>query len=471
MAIEVSVAETGRGANALPDTQPILSTRDRQPLARPVSGLMALAGIGGLIAPDAFIAVAGAGLVAAVAAMIGLRAMLVASASGRARRDAPPATAAGAGDCLPAFSVLVPLYREAASVPALVSALEAIDYPEHLLDIIFLTEADDPATRAALSGAGLPEHWSVLVLPDGAPRTKPRALNVGLGRTRGSLVTVYDAEDRPHPGQIRAAVAAFRADTSGRLACVQAPLRAHNVSQGWLAAQWGLEYDIQFGLILPALAQAQLPMALGGTSNHFCKDALVAAGGWDAWNVTEDADLGLRLARLGWTTGVISPPTLEEAPETLGIWTRQRSRWIKGYMQTFGVLMREPGQTARQLGLRGSLASGILLGGAILSALLHGPLALWGLACLIVPGMSFSPVSLAVLLAGYLVSAAAALAAPKARGVRRLWLVLTLPAYWPLQSVAAVRAAWELVRQPHYWAKTPHALTQHHPAETLAAFT
>ncbi|MEL6322892.1 MAG: glycosyltransferase [Pseudomonadota bacterium] len=454
-----------RAANQLPDRAPHLSCRDGFTRASAFWFIGILGLFAGLVLSASVQTVVWILGLSLIFLLVSYRTVLV--FLGRLRPATP--VPEGANDW-PIYTILVPLYREAASVPALVNAIRSFDYPIDRLDVIFLIERDDVGTRTALMSQDLLPGTQILDLPNGTPRTKPRALNVGLAYARGEFVTVYDAEDRPHPKQLVAAIAALSGDANKDLACVQAPLRAHNISEGWITAHWGLEYDIQFGLILPALAAARLPMALGGTSNHFRTSALRAAGAWDAWNVTEDADLGLRLARFGWRTGVIAPPTLEEAPESFAIWTAQRSRWIKGYMQTFGVLMRTPIASKRRLGWRGAASTLLLLGGAIASAFAHGPLALWCLICLLMPGMGLGPFSLAVLLLGYGSTALAAALAPRARGVRRLKLLLTLPLYWPLLSIAAVRALYELIAAPHYWAKTPHGLTVHRPAESLSAF-
>lgn len=362
----------------------------------------------------------------------------------------------------PVYSVLVPLYREAATVPKLVHALKNIDYPTEQLDVIFLTEQDDTDTRAALRRLVLPEHWPILVLPDGQPRTKPRALNVALQHLKGRFVTIYDAEDCPHPSQLKTAVCTLEA-AGEDMACAQAPLEAYNARASWIAGQWALEYDTHFGLILPALAKAERPIALGGTSNHFRVSAVRKAGGWDAWNVTEDADLGLRFARLGYRVGTIAPPTLEEAPETLSVWVPQRSRWIKGYMQSAAVILRRPRLAMEQMGTMSFLASQVLLGGAILSAGLHGPMAIACLVCLLVPGVSLSPACISLLAAGYGLNFVAAMLAPGRKDLRRLWLMMTAIFYWPLQTLGAIRALYELTKSPHMWAKTPHGLTQAEP--------
>ncbi|MEM9668343.1 MAG: glycosyltransferase [Pseudomonadota bacterium] len=368
----------------------------------------------------------------------------------------------------PYYTVLVPLFEEASCVPALVRSLMQFDYPIENLQVIFLTEEADHETRQALRRQMLSSNWSVLMLPDGHPRTKPRALNVGLRRARGEYITVYDAEDRPHPKQLKSAVIAFETG-SDDLACVQAPLRAHNAASSWVAGHWSLEYDIYFGLVLPGLARSGLPIAVGGTSNHFRASVLKACGAWDAWNVTEDADLGLRLARLGWRISTIRPQTQEEAPETIGVWISQRSRWIKGHMQSWAVLMTDPLYAIRELGFRQYLSVQLLFGGAVLSACLHAPLLLWCLVNLTIPNVGVGPESLMVIGLGYLVSAIGAFAAP-GRTKHRWLLVMTLPLYWPLLTLAALRATIELFNSPYSWAKTPHGLTSHAPSLDPAAY-
>jgi glycosyltransferase XagB len=181
----------------------------------------------------------------------------------------------------------------------------------------------------------------VIVVPCGLPQTKPRALNYALCFARGSLLTIYDAEDIPDPRQLRRAAAAF-AVLPQDTACLQAELVFDNANENWLTRQFTIEYAMLFGMILPALAAHRLPLPLGGTSNHFRIDALRRAGAWDAYNVTEDADLGIRLARLGFDTDTITSCTYEEANVSLRNWMRQRTRWMKGFLATWLVHMREP---------------------------------------------------------------------------------------------------------------------------------
>jgi cellulose synthase/poly-beta-1,6-N-acetylglucosamine synthase-like glycosyltransferase len=242
--------------------------------------------------------------------------------NGRALRDSD----------LPHYSVLVPLNDEAAVVPDLCAALARLDYPAAKLEILFLVEARDRPTRLALETHLRPETQRIVTCPPGGPRTKPRALNIGLALARGDLVVIYDAEDEPAADQLRLAAAKFAMAGPG-LACLQAVLTVYNDDESRLARLFRLEYAALFHVVLPGLAQMGLPIPLGGTSNHFRRDTLVAAGGWDAWNVTEDADLGLRLAALGYDVDVLASETAEAAPEVLGQWFPQRTRWFKGWIR------------------------------------------------------------------------------------------------------------------------------------------
>jgi cellulose synthase/poly-beta-1,6-N-acetylglucosamine synthase-like glycosyltransferase len=367
---------------------------------------------------------------------------------------------------LPTYTVLVPLYREAHMLPGLVGALTQLDYPPAKLDIKILLEADDIATCQVARSLPLPAHIELVVVPDAQPKTKPKALNYGLETARGSLLTIYDAEDHPEPGQLRAAVAAFR-EGPADLGCVQASLNIHNAEACWLSKQFALEYSALFDGLLPSLARLGLPMPLGGTSNHFKREALAAAGAWDPFNVTEDADLGLRLYRGGWRTGVIRSTTWEEAPVAFGSWLRQRTRWLKGWMQTYLVHTRSHRKTLHDMGLAGFLAFHTLLGGIILSPLVY-PFVMAGVvAGLVVGPTAGSPgdglgtgfwlAAAANLLIGLVLPMLLAASAVSQRGAGHLrWQVPLMPIYWLLVSIAAYRALWQLLRDPYRWEKTEH---------------
>ena len=256
----------------------------------------------------------------------------------RNKKDSAPRPAEGV---LPVYTILVPLYREAKVLPQLARALSALDYPLDCLDIKFVVEEDDRETCAAAEALAAQGPFEVLHVPTSLPRTKPKACNYALRFARGEYLVIYDAEDRPEADQLRKAVASFR-KASPETVCFQARLAIYNADDGWLARMFALDYTVWFKALLPELDKLGVPMPLGGTSNHFRTAILRAAGGWDPFNVTEDADLGIRLAQLGYRVSMLDSTTFEEAPARLGPWLRQRSRWLKGYMQTWLVHVREP---------------------------------------------------------------------------------------------------------------------------------
>lgn len=352
---------------------------------------------------------------------------------------------------LPSIAYLVALKDEAAVMGQLIHAISQLDYPRHKLEVKLLIEADDHRTIAAAIAADKPHWFEIIPVPPGHPRTKPKALNYGRTFTEADIIAVLDAEDLPSPDQPRAAAAAFR--RGGRdLAVVQAPLMIDNGSDGWLARQFEVEYAIHFGLWLPFMAHLGAPLPLGGTSNYFSTKWLEKAGGWDAWNVTEDADIGLRLARLGGRSTMIAPSTREEAPARLQPWFRQRRRWMKGHLQTWLTLMRQPIKAARGMGVMQFAITQLTFGGALLASIMHVPLYLF--IAYSAATLSFETWHAVLFGTGYASVVAAAFFA-RARHAN-FWTLVTVPAYWALLSFAMLRALVDIKYDPHYWAKTPH---------------
>lgn len=432
------------------------------------AGWSALAGAGlaaCLVDPRALLAAFDWTISSIFVALVTLRtaAILMALAAAPARRGRwidehwASETPAQADDGLPALTFLVPLYHEANVAAGLVAALRRLRYPPHKLEALFLVEADDAETFAALRAADLPQRFQIKIVPLSEPRTKPKALNYGLAFARGDLVAVFDAEDRPHPDQPRAAAAAF-ADGADDLAVVQAPLDVDNGDAGWLAQQFEIEYAAHFRVWLPFIARLRLPIALGGTSNYFRVDRLRAAGGWDPFNVTEDADIGLRLAAYGWTAQMIAPATREEAPIRFGHWLAQRTRWLKGHLQTWIVLSRYHWPLVRTMGFTRYLGAHLVLGGALLAAAVHGPIVVTILVGAFVWGGVPADWHGVLLGAGFSSAVAAGLVAMALR--RPILACLSSVAYWPLMSLALLRALYEIKTRPHFWAKTPHGVSR-----------
>ena len=374
----------------------------------------------------------------------------------------------------PRYTILAALHDEAGIVGQLVERLSRIDYPPDRLQGLLVLEAHDHETIAAALAAPRPDWLDVLVTPPGRPQTKPRALNFALTHATGDLLTVYDAEDAPDPHQLREAAARFAADPTRRLSCLQAPLRIRPPDRDesrFIGRQFAAEYASLFETILPGMARLGLPFPLGGTSNHFRVDVLRAVGGWDAWNVTEDADLGFRLWSRGWTLGVMARPTWETPPGGLAHWLPQRTRWLKGYLQTWGVHSRTPWR----LGWRGVFALVMTVGAGLVSAAIHGLTLAWVGAALLVSALAGLPPETPVLALCVLVLGAAAAWLSCAIGARRAGApydvgdMIRAPAYWALLSLAFVHAAWRLVRDPFTWDKTPHRRDAHPEAQSPLA--
>ena len=380
---------------------------------------------------------------------------------------------------LPTFTVLVPLYREGRVLPALVEKLSRLRYPKERLQILLLIEEDDDQTRAALADTTLPRFFEVVLVPESQPRTKPKACNHGLALARGEYCVIYDAEDRPDVDQLLKAVAAFRRSPQS-VVCVQAELQYWNQSTNWLTRCFTAEYAVNFSLWLRGLDRFRLPILLGGTSNHFRTDALRELGAWDPHNVTEDADLGIRIARRGWSVRMMDSVTEEEANSKVGNWIRQRSRWIKGFYQSYLVHMRSPLQLWRDLGARRFLAFQLTLGLPTLTGLLN-PIFWLLTAVYLIDGPDriaplFPPVVLALgviaMLIGNLLMVFTFMIGCMERGLFRLVTpMLTVPLYWTLMSVAAYKALLQLLRpsKRHFWELTEHGLVDEAQPHDLRA--
>lgn len=369
---------------------------------------------------------------------------------------------------LPKYTVLLPVYDEPDIVDTLVQGIGQIDYPRDKLEVLLIMEADDEATIRAFHAAEFDWVTPVLV-PPSDPRTKPKACNYALAHhvLDSEFTTIYDAEDIPDPLQLRRVVALF-AKHGPDVAAVQCRLAFFNERQNLLTKWFSLEYDQWFSYVLSSLAASGCVVLLGGTSNHVRTSVLRDLGGWDAFNVTEDADLGVLLARSNFRTLVLDSVTLEEANADVVNWVRQRSRWYKGYLQTFFVHFRNPVAAARQLGFKPTLRLINFTAGMPLACMLN--LGFWTLMILwylgkphLLDDLYAGPVYYLCLLlftVGNLVTILAGLVSTRAMGKPYLsTAALLVPGYWLLQALAAVKAVVQLVYKASYWEKTVHGLS------------
>jgi glycosyltransferase XagB len=374
-------------------------------------------------------------------------------------------------DELPNYTVVVALYHEASVVEDLVEAIDAFDYPKGKLDIKLVVEQRDAETLGRIVELRLPARYEVVVAPAGKPQTKPRALNIALSSARGDFVVVFDAEDAPAPDQLRLAASRFAAEKD--LDCLQARLAIRNHGESWLSKLFAIEYAILFDLLNPGLCALNLPIPLGGSSNHFRVGSLVGVGAWDEWNVTEDADLGIRLSRFGYRVKALGSDTWEEAPYEFGNWFSQRVRWQKGWIQTLIVHSRRPIFFWRDLGPRRAVAATTLIVGAIFGCLFWPAFAIgtiWRALTVgqgaLSPWRELSDVFTYILaLAGVWTILLPAVIAAKFRGLRVTTSVLVLlPVYYILVTAATWVAVFDQVLRPHYWAKTAHGRSRQGPS-------
>lgn len=369
----------------------------------------------------------------------------------------------------PTYTIFCPLYKEWKVLPQFIKAIKNLDYPPQKLQVLLLLEEDDQETVARAQSYTLPEYFQVLVVPHSYPKTKPKACNYGLGYAKGEYSVIYDAEDIPEKDQLKKAVIAFR-KCSPEVICVQAKLNFYNPYQNILTKLFTSEYSLWFDLILTGLQSLKAPIPLGGTSNHFRTKSLLALRGWDAFNVTEDCDLGIRLTKGGYRTAVIDSTTFEEANSESRNWFLQRTRWIKGYIQTYLVHTRNPSAFFKKRTPLDYLWFQLLVGGKILAMFVNplmwvitlvyfsfrpflgptiesffpAPILYMGVICLI--GGNF------LYLYYYMIGCAK-------RGyfdlIKYSFLV---PFYWIGMSIAAWVASIKLITQPYYWSKTKHGL-------------
>ena len=382
---------------------------------------------------------------------------------------------------LPLYTIFIPLYKESETLPHVLSNISKLDYPHNKLDIKIIMEEGDEETIGAARKLGLvknttkqsrrepesvdlPEKgFDVVIVPRADIKTKPRACNFALKRATGEFCVVYDAEDNPEPDQLKKAVCAF-GQLEKDYICLQAKLNYYNSTQNILTKWFTLEYYFWFDYYLPGLVGINAPVPLGGTSNHFRTEALKEIGGWDPYNVTEDADLGMRIYRHRLKTAVLDSYTMEEASSKLLTWIGQRSRWQKGYAQTFLVHMRHPLRLLKETGMRSFLLFQLTFGGNFYLPLLNPLLWLVTIAAFVFKGtfsfLSFYPIfiiALFNLVVGNSIYIIIHLYAAIKTG--KFFLIpyaIFIPLYWVLISIGCWKGTIQLITKPFYWEKTVH---------------
>jgi glycosyltransferase XagB len=370
---------------------------------------------------------------------------------------------------LPKYSVLCPLYKEKEILPQFIEAMENMDYPQKKLQVLLLLEENDKETIDAARNMGLSKKFEIIVVPHSVPKTKPKALNYGMDFVKGEYVVIFDAEDIPDRDQIKKAVLAFF-KSSSKVVCIQAKLNFYNSKQNLLTRLFTLEYSLWFDLVLSGLYSIKGTIPLGGTSNHFKTSEINRLGRWDPFNVTEDADLGIRIAQKGYKTAVMNSYTFEEANSDLNNWFKQRSRWIKGYIQTYFVHMRKPWKFFKNATFIEFLTFQLILGGKTLSLFANPLMWLTTLAYFIFnqqvgpaiqsvfPPVIFYIAFFSALVGNFIYVYYYMIGAAKRNAWNLVPYAILVPFYWLAMSISAFFALWEFIFRLHYWQKTKHGL-------------
>ena len=369
---------------------------------------------------------------------------------------------------LPIYTILLPVYKEDKLIKKLLWNLQSLDYPREKLDIKLVIEEDDDKTLNAVRNLDFPAIFEVIVVPFHMPKTKPKACNYALHFARGKFLTIYDAEDIPDTDQLKKVVALFN-KLPDEYICIQSALNYFNRNENFLTRMFTLEYSYWFDYMLPGLDTLDIPIPLGGTSNHFKIENLIELGAWDPFNVTEDADLGVRAYAKGYKIAIVNSTTYEEANNEPINWIRQRSRWIKGYMQTYLVHMRNPIKLWKKLGWKGFLGFSFFIGATPLTFLVYPLLLTIFIAYLI---FDFSTIrtlfpdwvlfmSIFNLMVGnILMIYVNMMAVFKRRYYELILFAIANPIYWLMHSVAAYMGLYELIVKPFYWQKTNHGISK-----------
>jgi glycosyltransferase XagB len=381
----------------------------------------------------------------------------------------PKVVATLSDEDLPLYTIFCPLYKEWQVLPQFIHAIRQFDYPKDKLQVLLLLEENDTTTIKKAQQMELPDYFEIVVVPHTLPKTKPKACNYGLLKARGDYSVIYDAEDIPDPLQLKKVVAAFE-QLDDSVLCIQAKLNFYNPHQNLLTKLFTKEYSLWFDLVLTGLQAIRAPIPLGGTSNHFRTYDLKKLNGWDAFNVTEDCDLGIRLVKQGYQTAIINSVTLEEANSDLKNWFQQRTRWVKGYMQTYLVHMRHPNRFFNTAGLRTFLIFQLVVGGKILSMLVNPFMWLMfasyflfrPLVGNIIESFYIPPIfyigTFSLVVGNFLYMYYYMMGAARRKQYSLIKYGLLVPFYWLTMSAAAWVALYGLISQPHYWFKTKHGL-------------
>lgn len=378
---------------------------------------------------------------------------------------------------VPLYTILLPVFMEEQSVlEQLFTAIYNLDYPKDKLQVLLLIESIDQETKNHIKNITTPLNYEMIVVPDFMPRTKAKACNYALKFALGNYLVIFDADDIPDCDQLKVVLQAFKSGNDSKIACLQAKLNYYNANENLLTRLFSIEYSILFDRLLPALASKDYPLPLGGTSNHFKSAILKELRGWDIYNLTEDAEIGMRLAMHGYKTRVIDSYTAEEAPITYRAWIKQRSRWLKGFIQTYLLYLQKNHNLSNQIGFKRSFISLHFMLGLSTLSLLCTPL----MICIgVLVKLNLLEVDNSELIIAMTLSSGAfwiittfsqtvivlkeSSFLKNLSFLKKLTCFFAFSPYFILHTIAVFNAILDLIRRPFYWNKTKHGVTNTKP--------
>ncbi|WP_194966725.1 glycosyltransferase [Rickettsia endosymbiont of Cardiosporidium cionae] len=358
----------------------------------------------------------------------------------------------------PVYTILIPMYKETEIIQSIIKSVMKLNYPTDRLDIKFIIESDDHSMIKALAILNIPKYIQVIKVPKSFPRTKPKALNYVMDYVIGEYLVIYDADDIPDPNQLLTVLDIFN-KLDNQHVCVQTKLNFYNYDQNLLTRFLNLEYSLWFQYLIKGLNILNLPIPLGGTSNHFKTFVLRKIGGWDSYNVTEDADIGLRLYAKGYKTHVTTDTTtFEEAPFQIKNWLTQRSRWIKGFIQTLCIFIINASEY-KKLSVLEIISIYVFIG---CSTYCFITMPMFIIFSIIVDKQnkfinSLCNINILLTLSYFYISAFVVVKDMyKGNWIKKSITILLWPVYFILHSIAAYKALIECIYFPFKWNKTLH---------------
>lgn len=373
---------------------------------------------------------------------------------------------------LPVMSVLIPLYKEKEVIPQIFKYLSDFDYPQEKLDIIFILESTDTETAQAFLDMHPPSHFKALLSPDVQPKTKPKAMNVAFSAAKGDILVIFDAEVLPERDQLKRAYLTFKLHPEAGY--LHSRMDVYNADENWITRLYTGEFCYFYHYYLPGLVASNFPLPISGHSTYFRREVIEKVGAWDAYNVAEDCDIGIRIYRKGFGSGrMLDTHTWEQSTTTIPTWVRQRTRWIQGFIQTSIVQLRYPLLLKRELKTwRNFVVFLILVPGNVILNILNifqwMMFALWHTTHapflqVAYSGFTLYLATICFVVGNFFFTFYSMYALYKRKHYSTVPWAMLMFAYWIMLGIATIRATIHLFLHPYKWDKTAHFISSQKP--------